>query len=332
MITLENFKSGGRKALVFLFSAVFVGLLLVGCGCTEGGRLARKPVLSINGREISTQEFADRLALQLKDYDALQAKDEETLARAKQAVADQFIIETLVAGYAKKNKIEVSQAELDEAINKVRARYPDDLAFRRVLAQQNMPFEKWKTDLTKSLLQQKIRTQAATNSPEPSEAEMKVYYDKQKSLFSRPARVQIRQILTDKEDNARRMLEEIRAGKDLGKLAQEYSLAPEASNGGKTGWIEKGTLEVFDTAFKMNVGAKSKVLKSPYGFHIFEVLKKESEAHLSFNDAKAKIKSLLKERRDQEAFMKWLEVELKASKVMRDDRLIDAIQVTTRGS
>ena len=74
------------------------------------------------------------------------------------------------------------------------------------------------------------------------------------------------------------------------------------------------------------------MLKSPYGFHIYEVLKKEPEAHLSFTEAKAKIKTLLEERRDQEAFMKWLEQELKASKVMRDDRLIDAIQVTTRGS
>ncbi len=328
MITLKKLKSEGTKALVFLFSA----LLFAGCSCTEGGRLARKSVLTINDREVSTQEFADRLALQLKDYDALQAKDEATLARAKQAVADQFIIETLVASYAKKNKIEVTQQELDESINKVRARYPDDLAFRRVLAQQNMPFDKWKADLTKSLLQQKIRTYASANSPEPTEQELKEYYEKQKPLFSRPARVQIRQILTDKEDNARRMLEEIRAGRDLGKLAQEFSLAPEASDGGKTGWIEKGTLEVFDTAFKMNVGAKSKVLKSPYGFHIFEVLKKEPEAHLSFTDAKAKIRTLLKERTDQEAFMKWLEQELKASKVMRDDRLIEAIQVTTRGS
>lgn len=331
MSKLIKLKSEGTKALVFLSCAVFF-LSLAGCSCTEGGRLARKPVLQINEREISTQEFADRLALQLKDYDALQAKDEATLARAKQAVADSFIIETLATKYAEKNNIAVTPQELDDAINQVRARYPDDLAFRRVLAQQNMPFEKWKEDLSTSLLQQKIRSHVAASNSEPTDQEMKEFYEKQKITFSRPARVQLRQILTDKEDNARRMLEEIQAGKDLGKLAQEFSLAPEAANGGKTGWIEKGTLEVFDTAFKMNVGARSKVLKSPYGFHIFEVLKKEPEAHLSFNDAKAKIRTLLKERKDQEAFMKWLEQELKASKVMRDDRLIEAIQVTTRGS
>lgn len=327
MNKLIKLRIEGTKALFFL-SCLFV----VGCSCTEGGRLARKPVLVINEREVSTQEFADRLALRLKDYDALQVKDETTLARAKQSVADSFIIETLAASYAEKNKIEVTEHDLNEAINAVRARYPDDLAFRRVLAQQNMPFEKWKDDLSASLLQQKIRAHVSAAIPAPSEQEMKAYYEKQKATFSRPARVQLRQILTDKEDNARRMLDEIKSGKDLGKLAQEFSLAPEASNGGKTGWIEKGTLDVFDTAFKMNVGARSKVLRSPYGFHIFEVLKKEPEAHLSFNDAKAKIKTLLKERTDQEAFMKWLEGELKASKVMRDDRLIEAIEVTTRGS
>ncbi len=331
MNKLHKLKSEGYKALFFL-SLALVSVSLGGCSCTEGGRLSRKTVLAINDRDVSTQEFADRLALQLKDYDALQAKDEATLARAKQSVADSFIIETLVSRYCKKNKIDVTQQELDEAINKVRARYPDDLAFRRVLAQQNLPFEKWKQDLTASLLQQKLKARVSEGRAEPTEQEMKAYFEKQSGLFSHPARVQLRQILTDKEDNARRMLEEIQAGKDLGKLAAEFSLAPEASNGGKTGWIEKGTLDIFDTAFKMNVGSRSKVLKSPYGFHIFEVLKKEPEAHLSFQDSKAKIRSLLKERKDQEAFMKWLEQELKASKVMRDDRLIDAIQVTTRGS
>lgn len=328
MILLKKIKNEGTKALVFLFLVT----AFVGCSCTEAGRLARKPVLKINSREISTQEFADRLALELKDYDALQVKDDATLNRAKLAVSDRFIIETLANEYAEKNHIEVTKQDLDNEINKVRARYPDDLAFRRSLAEENLPFDKWRADLANTILQQKIKAQVSSNVAEPTEAEMKAYYEKEKAQFNRPARVQLRQILTDKEDNARRMLDEIQAGKDIGKLAQEFSLAPEASNGGKTGWIEKGTLEVFDSAFKMPVGAKSKVLKSPYGYHIFEVLKKEPEAHLSFQEAKAKIKPLLKERKDQEAFMSWLEHELKASKVMRDDKLIDAIQVSTRGS
>lgn len=327
MISLLRLKNEGARSLVFLFCA-----LITGCSCTEAGRLARKPVLKINDREISTQEFADRLALQLKDFDALQVKDDATLNRAKQSVTDKFIIETLAQEYAEKNHIEVTSNDLNNEINKVRARYPDDIAFRRALAEENLPFDKWKEDLTSTLLEQKIRTQVAAQVPEPTEQEMKAYYEKENAIFNRPARVQLRQILTDKEDNARRILEEIQSGKDFAKLAQEFSLAPEASNGGKTGWIEKGTLDVFDTAFKMNVGARSKVLRSPYGFHTFEVLKKEPEAHLSFQEAKAKIRTLLKERKDQEAFMKWLEHELKASKVMRDDKLIDAIQVSTRGN
>ena len=116
----------------------------------------------------------------------------------------------------------------------------------------------------------------------------------------------------------------------FGERAKQFSMAPEGASGGDTGWIEKGTLEVFDLAFKMNAGQRSKILKSPYGYHIYEVIKKEPEARLSFLEAKARIRTRLMEAKSQQVFTNWLEENVRKSSVKRNDELIKAIKVTTK--
>ncbi len=318
----------GLKALVFCFSSL---VLLSGCFSKESA-LLDKPVLIVNGKSISTKAFSERLALRLRAYDALTAKDETNLARAKKETVNAFILETIARDYAAKNKLSVSSSELDEESKRLRTNYPDEYAFRRALAEEHIAYEDWRRDLELTLIQKKILASITAKAPEPTEAEMKEYYDSHKALFQNPARVRLRQIVLEKEDDAKRILDQLEAGGSLAKLAKEFSIAPEASNSGDTGWLPKGTLEVFDPAFKMNIGARSKILKSPYGFHIYEVLKKEPEGHLSFQDAKAKLRAALKERREQSLFSSWLEEQVRLSNVKKDDALIEAIKVTTRGS
>lgn len=291
-----------------------------------------KPVLIVNGRSVSTKEFSERLALRLRTYDALTAKDEANLERAKSETVKAFVLETIARGYAEKNKISVSGAEVESEAQRFRTNYPDEFAFRRALAEERISYEDWKKDLELTLIQKKILLALTDKTPEPTEAEMKDYYESHKPQFQNPARVKLRQIVLEKEDDAKRILEQLDKGASLAKLAKEFSIAPEGSDGGDTGWLPKGTLEVFDQAFKLNVGARSKIVKSPYGFHIYELLKKESEGRLSFPDAKDKIRAVLKERREQALFSTWLEEQVRKSNVKKDEALIQAIKVTTRGS
>jgi len=314
-----------------LLLALFGIAALSGCFSRERTAL-NKPVLVINGREITTKEFAERLAQRLRAFDALYAKDENNLKRAKEETVQAFVLESIARDYAKKHGIKVEKSEVDSKVDEIRSKYPDEFAFRRALAEENMSIEKWRQEIEFTILQKKIFDAVTADVEEPTEAEMKKYYEANVKEFQRPARVRLRQIVLEKEDDAKRILEELSRGKKMEDLARKFSIAPEASEGGVTGWIEKGTLEVFDQAFKMSVGARSKILKSPYGWHIFEVLKKESEARLSFQDAKAKIRRRLTEARAQEVFSNWLEEQVRRSSIKRDDAVLSSITVTTRGS
>lgn len=320
-------RNEGTRALVFSL------LLMALPGCFSQERaVLNKTVLTINGKDVSTKEFADRLAIRLKNYDALYAKDETNLDRAKEETVQAFLLEFIARAYASKNGIAVDKKEIDAMVADVKSKYPDEFAFRRALADENLAIEKWRADLEFSILQKKIFAAVTKNAAEPSEAEMKAYYEANKPQFQQAARVRLRQVVLEKEDDAKRIMDELNAGGNLEHLARKFSIAPESSSGGDTGWIEKGTLDIFDQAFKMPLGSKSKILKSPYGWHIFEVLKKEPEARLSFQDAKVKIRARLAEANAQAAFSKWLEEQVRKSSVKRNDAVIRAIKVTTRGT
>lgn len=321
-------KNEGKRALVFCFLST---LLLASCFSRDSAVLD-KAVVVVNGREISTQAFAQRLATKLRDFDALQAKDETSLDRAKEDVVQQFVLESITRDFAATQKISVSKDDIEAKAKEVRSSYPDEYAFRRALADGNLSIDKWKDDLAFSVLQKKVFESITAAIPEPTEAELKAEYEATKTQWQQPARIRLRQIVLEKEDDAKRIMEEIEAGKSLATLAKSYSVAPEGSNGGDTGWLDKGTLEIFDQGFKMKEGQRSKILKSPYGFHIFEVIKKEPETRLSFADAKAKIRARLMERRSQTVFSQWLEAEVRKSSVKRNDAVLRAIKVSTRGS
>ncbi len=338
MKLLSYYKDEGRDALVlilkrFFFYSISLALIFCQASCfSQERRVMNKTVLSVNGRETSTKEFADRLALRLRDFDALYVKDEANLDRAKEETVQAFILEGIAKDYAQKNGLEVSDKELEEATHEIRSKYPDDFAFRRALAEENMAFETWREDMRFTLLQKKIFAKITSALPEPTEAQLKEYYENKKTEFQKTARVRLRQIVLEKEDDAKRILDELSQGADFAKLAKSFSVAPEGANGGDTGWIEKGTLEVFDQAFKMGIGTRSRILKSPYGWHIYEVVQKEPEGRLSFADAKAKIRGQLAEASSQKAFSKWLEEQVRSTSVRRDDSLLKAIKVSTRGS
>ena len=97
------------------------------------------------------------------------------------------------------------------------------------------------------------------------------------------------------------------------------------------GWVEQGTLDIFDKAFNMRVGQRSGVVKSPYGYHIFEVTGKKAEQTLSFEEVKERISRSLKGNKEQAIYTAWLEEQLRVSKVLKNSEAIKSIQVKPLG-
>jgi peptidyl-prolyl cis-trans isomerase C len=313
----------------------FAGFLLIALAltaCTKADtEYLDKPVLTVNGQTLTAKEFSDRLSKKLRDYDAVTVKSEQILSINKEDVLREYMIETLTEQWAKKNAITVTDAEINSEVDKIRATYPDDLAFRRALTSENISMDSWRNALRSTLIQKKVAETLRQQISPSTAKELESYYDSHKDDFKLPERIRLKQIVLDREENAELVQQELKKGGKFEELAKKFSIAPDASQGGDTGWIEHGALEVFDTAFNLSIGKMSGILKSPYGYHILRVGQKSKARHLSFNEAKDSIRASLLRQKEQTVYKSWLDSQVRAAKVHKDDSLIAGIRVETRG-
>jgi len=301
-------------------------------GCTKTREVNNRPVLNVDGQELKASLFASQLAEKLKFLDALTAKDPGVVQSAKEDILRDFIIGVLTENWSKKNGVFIRAEELEEEILKIRKSYPDDNAFEKALADQNITFQDWREALRKSLLQKKVSATLKGNLNDPTSEEIKNYYSSNRETFERPEQVKLRQIVLATEADAKVIEDRLKKGASISELAEKYSITPEGKRSkGDLGWIEKGVMEGFDSAFSMRVGARSPIVKSPYGYHIFEVLGKRPARTLSQIEAEPNIKRILMANREQAAYAAWLESELRKARILKDEDLIRQIRVETRG-
>jgi hypothetical protein len=161
----------------------------------------------------------------------------------------------------------------------------------------------------KDILAQYIKERIAENI-KLTDAELKEYYQTHKSEFHEPARVIIRQIVLPSESEARKVRARVNSN-NFESMAREVSIAPEAADGGRLGPFAKSEMpSVFDVAFDMATGEIQGILKSTYGFHIIMLDRKFPKAELGFEAAKGRIQEILKKKRQDEEYKKWVEMAL----------------------
>jgi len=125
--------------------------------------------------------------------------------------------------------------------------------------------QEYREMVTVELLREKLRQALAEKVPTTAE------------------QVHARHILLDTEEEAKKVLEELKAGADFAELARKYSKDEETKeNGGDLGWFPKGEWEpAFDAvAFSLKVGEISDVVRTSRGYHIIKVEGHEMDREL----------------------------------------------------
>ena len=301
------------------------------CSCTRSTSVSGSDVVySVNQHQLSAKEFSDQLVQKLKFLDALTVKDPSVVKLAKEEVLKSFLMHSLTADFAKTESIVIDDKALEKEINTIRASYPDDIAFRRALADQGISLSAWKDQVRQNLLDEQVFARIRSHASAPTETEIHQYYNENKDHFRKKERVFLRQIVTDQLSKAEAIKEDLKKH-DFAEVARKYSVSPEAKAGGAVGWIERGNVDIFDKAFALPVGGTSQILESNYGFHIFRVDRKAPNGVASIDEVKDQIKRALVARKEQAEFMGWLDKQLRTSRILRNNALVEAVYVETRG-
>lgn len=308
---------------------LFSFLLLSACTFTRPS-LSKKVVIDVNGKQMSGQDFAQELAYRLRDQDALSAKDPKLLSVMKSKIAEEFLVQTLAEGWARENGVVVKAEELEAQVLAVQKSYPDDLAFQQALTDEGTTFKKWRDRLHATLLQKQVSRKVVESAALPTDADLLAYYNSNKEEFVLRETAQVRQILVTTESDAKSIETELKKGKTMAALAKKYSISPEAGQGGLVGWVEKGLSDIFESAFRMKQGQRSPIIKSSFGYHIFEVAGRKPSRTKSFLESKEDIKRILMEKREQSLYLAWLEEQVRKARVFKDQAFIDALKVETK--
>jgi peptidyl-prolyl cis-trans isomerase D len=156
-----------------------------------------------------------------------------------------------------------------------------------------------------------LRLDALAAQQTVSDADLRTAYDKDKSRLALPEKRHARHILiTGKDDAAARaqatqVLAQIKAGKDFGELAKQYSQDPgSAKNGGDLGFAERSSFvkPFADALFGMKVGEISGLVKTEFGYHIIRLDEIQPVKYKSFDEARPELEAEARRTRATDRF------------------------------
>ncbi|HEX4585837.1 MAG TPA: peptidylprolyl isomerase [Burkholderiaceae bacterium] len=99
----------------------------------------------------------------------------------------------------------------------------------------------------------------------------------------------------------------LQGGQDFGQLARLYSVDPSSTRGGDLGWLYPGdTVPEFERAMNaLQVKEVSEPIKSPFGWHLIQVLERKTE-QASADRNRITARQMLRDRKLEEAMQEWL--------------------------
>jgi peptidyl-prolyl cis-trans isomerase C len=210
----------------------------------------------VNGERISLSWYKNEVERYLIAQEAMGQPVEDEGA-AREIVLNDLIEQVLLAQGAQEAGLSVSDEEVQARIDDLAAEY--DLA--AWMAEWGYTVEDLFTSMKLQIMAAYQRDLVADSVPEIAE------------------QVQLQQIFTYAEADAKSALVSLNSGADFNELA--FSVYYDPTTGGYLGWVPRGYLldpAVEEAAFSLPVGSYSDIIETEAGYHIILVIAREDRS------------------------------------------------------
>ena len=246
----------------------------------------------------------------------------EELARAadklKRATLDSLIDKSLQLQEAKLQGIEVSDADIDAAVQDIMSRNRLDKAgFTQALMNEGYTFEDYKKSLADQLKILKIVTRAIKSKITIDEGEIKKYYEDNKAGFTQDESVKVAHIffpatsgrMEDALKNAQAAKAEVMAGASFEEMAAKCSGDKDAAKTCVLGTFGKGQLSkaVEEKAFSLAAGEVSEPIKMDGGYRLIKVMEHSPAGLMPMEDVRGRIVEELSGKQGETLFARWVQ-------------------------
>jgi len=295
-----------RILLVLALLGTMAAGTLALTGCSDKDTAAK-----VNGEAISNEQLDQQLAQLKKQYPNMfeGADGEGRLLDFKQRLLDNLVNAKLIEQAAKDKNIKISDAEVKKQIDQLKAGFKDQTQFEDALKSAGMTVETLTEQIRQQLMTQKL-IESLSKDEKVSAADIKTYYNANKSQFFQKASKRASHILFKVEDKkkAAAILAKVQAGGDFAALAKANSIdTATAAKGGDLGWPTVAYVPEFQAALdKLKKGQTSGLVQTPYGWHIIRVTDERSGSQQSLEEVKSQIEQIIIQQRRADAYQKFL--------------------------
>jgi len=270
------------------------------CACQQ----EQRPLIKIDLHPVTLKDF--RLQIQPLQKELAQLPEDQQKLLLRQALS-QLIDQELLLAEAHRRGIEVSESEIQQAIEGLRGMYTAT-EYQDILRSSGQDPEYWTQQLRIRLLSDKVAAQITQDNIQIDHTQIEEFYLQHRADYDLPQQVRARQILLTSIEEAISLRKRLLAGEPFSSLAQQYSRSPERFNGGDLGVFSRGQFppEVDAELFKLKPGDISDPIKSPYGVHLFLVEQKFAARVLPLAEVEASILASLKAGEETRLYQEWL--------------------------
>jgi peptidyl-prolyl cis-trans isomerase SurA len=243
----------------------------------------------------------------------------------KKKILDQFIEKKLQLQEADRLKIKATDENINNAIQEIKDKnnIADDRELEESLQLQGLTLEDLRRQIGERIKVAKLINLKVRAKVQITEDDVRAYYQKNLVKYRLLEEVKARHILIqvprdaspetvkEKRQRLETIARELETGADFAETAKKFSEAPDAMKGGDLGYFKKGRMipEIDQVVFTLRPGQRSGVVRTPFGFHIFEVLDRKEHTIDNDQELRKEIEDILNRKKTErrlQAFMSQL--------------------------
>ena len=294
-----------KRTLLLLCSSA---LVFGGCG-----NLLEPAAAVVNGEKIAIDQIEEAVEdfRNMEKFDQLvgQGDVDAVIRQFEQGQLATLVRREVLVPEAAELGIEVTEAEVDEQIEAIKADFPTDAAFEEALAEQAVSLSQL-PDLVRDRLLEEALREEVTKDAGATEEELMAEYEARADEFEE---THTAHILVDAQTVAQEISDQLNAApagkvEDLfAKLAEKESTDTQsAQQGGDLGYNRTGQFvpEFEDAVADMEEGEISGPVQSEFGFHVIRLIDRRT---IPFDEVRDELDEEISGTAEDEAWQAWIE-------------------------
>jgi len=289
-----------------------IGILLTNTlpGIASGSVVVDRVVAVVNNEVITLSDLQREEALKKRD-----------MVRDDRLVLEDMIDRKLQMAAAKREGVDVTDKELDDAVADIMKRNSlDIIQFSAALAQEGLTLEQYKVELREQITLSRLFNKNVRSGVNVDEAEAHAFYQNNPKTFSLPEEIRVRRIFLavpelaapDQaaaiKEKAQSVYARVQKGEDFIHLVREASQGETASQDGDLGFMkrEDALPEIMEAARALKPGESSSPFRCAGGYNIIK-LEEVRTSVKPFEKVKDEIMKTLYEQKLENTYRSWLQ-------------------------